>query len=838
MPRRKIKRRQKNFLRHFFKSTLKALLAFGLILFALITFWITTFNIPDLGSFESRKIRQSTKIYDRTGEHLLFELHDDERRTLTNYEDISRHVKNATIAIEDAEFYEHIGIRPVATFRAVFIQPLRGKGVQGGSTLTQQVVKNSLLTSERKVSRKIKEWVLAVKLEQELSKEEILAFYLNEIPYGGSIYGVEEASQNFFGVSASELTLAQSAYLAALPQAPTYYSPYGNNIEELETRKNLVLFKMLENNFITENEYQDALSAEVEFQKRFTEGIKAPHMVFYIEEYLEERYGRKAIEENGYKVISTIDLDLQTKAEEIVKEYALQNAENFNAENAALVAIDPKTGQILTMVGSRDYFDEEIDGQFNISLAHRQPGSTFKPFVYATAFNNGYTPETVVFDVPTQFSTTCTPDGEPLYANSECYEPNNYDFNFQGPITLREALAQSVNIPAIKTLYLAGLQDSLRTARDMGISSLEDVSRYGLTLVLGGGEVSLLDLTSAYSTFGNDGIKNPHTAILRIEDNKGNVIEEFEENPRRVLPAETNRLVTDILTDNVARTPAFGANSYLHYPNHDVAVKTGTTNDFRDAWIVGSSPTIAVGAWAGNNDNSPMEKKVAGFIIAPLWSAFMDEALETVANEQFIEPRPIPSDIKPVLRGIWEGGATYTIDTISGKLATEYTPLQTQKEIIIPEVHNILHWLKKSDPQGSIPNNPDNDSQYELWEYGVQKWALENGHNTSSSTIIIPTEYDDVHTESSVVSVNVTGLKSTYTQNERISFGVSSSAQIREFDVYVNDIFLASIKNPPYAFSFFPSEAGLGGGDSTIIRIVAFDQVYNKGEFTQTISIQ
>ena len=501
------------------RTLLLSLISLGFILGGIIFIWAATFKIPDIQSLEDRKISQSAKIYDRTGEVLLYDIHEDIDRTVIPIADISLHIRNATVAIEDSTFYEHIGIRPLATLRAVFLQPLRGKGVQGGSTITQQVVKNSVLTSERKISRKIIEWVVALRLEKELNKEDILELYLNESPYGGTVYGVEEAARAFFGKTAQDVTLAEAAYLAALPQAPTYYSPYGNNREALETRKNLVLFRMNELGFITEEAYTTAREEKVEFQPQSISGIRAPHFVFYVREQLEQEYGRRTLEESGWRIITTLDMDLQEAAERIVGEYGVSNKENFDAENAALVAIDPKTGDILTMVGSRNYFDEEIDGNFNIALAKRQPGSAFKPFVYAQAFSEGYAPETVVFDVKTQFSTACSVGD--FSTEDPCYTPGNYDQIYRGPMSLRDALAQSVNVPAVKVLYLVGISDALRLARAMGVSTLEGGDRYGLTLVLGGGEVTLLDMVSAYSVFANEGVKNEKRSILKIEGRNG-----------------------------------------------------------------------------------------------------------------------------------------------------------------------------------------------------------------------------------------------------------------------------------------------------------------------------
>lgn len=698
-------------------------LSFAFFLGGVLFIWAATFKIPDIQSLQDRKVSQSAKIYDRTGTILLYDLHENINRTIVPIADISLHIRNATVAIEDSTFYEHRGVRPLATLRAVFLQPLRGKGVQGGSTITQQVVKNSVLTSERAVSRKIVEWVIALRLEREFTKDDILELYLNESPYGGTIYGVEEASQAFFGKAARDVSLAEAAYLAALPQAPTFYSPYGNNRQALEDRKNTVLARMRELDFITEEEFEAARGEVISFQPQSISGIRAPHFVFYVREQLEREFGLRTLEESGWRIITTLDMTLQEEAEKIVGEYALQNEKDFNAENAAIVAIDPKTGDIVTMVGSRNYFDEEIDGNFNIALAKRQPGSAFKPFVYAQAFREGYAPETVVFDVPTQFSTTCTPDN--ATSDDGCYAPQNYDFKFRGPLSLREALAQSINIPAVKALYLVGIPDALRLARSLGITTLADPARYGLTLVLGGGEVSLLEMVSAYGVFANQGLRNEHRAVIRIEDRNGGIVREYPIQQNRVLEENIALAVSDVLSDNAARTPAFGANSPLYFPGFHVAAKTGTTNDSRDAWIVGYSPNIAVGAWAGNNDNSPMVKSVAGFIVAPMWNTFMALALQKYPNDPFPTYSALTSENdKPILRGIWEGGDV--VRDPSGALR------------ITADIHDILYWVNKEDPRGPRPENPANDPQFSYWEYGVSRWKAQNGYQDGSIIVRPP----------------------------------------------------------------------------------------------------
>ncbi|MFC1730959.1 transglycosylase domain-containing protein [candidate division KSB1 bacterium] len=810
-------------------------IAAGMFISGGIILWASTLEIPDLHG--KRKSAQSTKIYDRTGEILLFDLHENVQRTVIPFEDISRNIKNATVAIEDTEFYDHRGIRPLATFRAVFIQPLRGKGIQGGSTITQQVVKNSLLTNERKISRKLKEWILSIKLEKKLNKEEILALYLNESPYGGNLYGIQEASQAFFSKDASQISIAESAYLAALPQAPTFYSPYGNNRDRLDDRKNLVLSQMLENNFLSKEEYDQAKDEVVEFKQQQDIGIKAPHFVFFIREYLEETYGKRAIEERGFKVITTLDYSLQEKAEEIVKKFALENEEKFNAENASLTAIDPKTGQILVMVGSRDYFDEDIDGNYNIALAKRQPGSAFKPFVYATAFKKGFTPETVVFDLKTQFQTTCEPDD--LTSEDGCYSPGNYDGKFHGPITFRDALAQSVNIPAVKALYLAGLTDSLNTARDMGLTTLADVGRYGLTLVLGGGEVTPLDITSAYGVFANDGIKNSYTGVLRIEDGDGSLLEEFTKRPAQVLEPQVARQISDILSDNEARTPAFGARSPLYFENYDVASKTGTTNDFRDAWIVGYAPNIAVGAWAGNNDNSQMEKKVAGFTVAPLWNAFMQEVLKTLPKESFKEPIVEDDEVmKPVLKGEWRGSEQYVIDSISGSLATEFTPSETREVHVLTSIHSILNWVNKNDPRGDTPEKPEDDPQFTLWEYPIQTWVSEKNIIKGGT---IPTAIDTIHTPQNQPVLRFTSINANTIHPINIpiiaAISYTNRFPIKKVDYFINGTFIGSAKNHPFSITFSPHTIE-SISELNTIKAVIYDSVFNKGSVESTLHIQ
>ncbi|MCX6786208.1 MAG: transglycosylase domain-containing protein, partial [Candidatus Kaiserbacteria bacterium] len=514
-----------------------------------------------------------------------------------------------------------------------FADAFGGSLSQGGSTITQQVVKNTLLTNEKSITRKIRELVLALKLEQVYSKDQILETYLNNIPYGGTLYGIESASESYFGVPAKDLSLTQSAYLAAMIQAPSYYSPYGANRTELDARKNLVLDRMHTLGFIDDTAYATATNEKVSFAPAGQNAIIAPHFVFFILNQLEEKYGAQALM-SGLKVITTLDADLQIKAESILHDYALQNEKKFKASNASLVAIDPSTGQILALVGSRNFFDTKIDGQYNAALALRQPGSTMKPFIYSLALINGYTRDTVVFDVPTQFSTACRPS-DTSNSTSPCYAPQDFDGTFRGPMTFETALAQSINIPAIKVLYLVGIQNAINLAKSFGLTTLKDPNQYGLTLVLGGGEVRLLDLTSAYAVFANDGIKNPPTGIFEVDDAQNAMLEKYTSQSSEVIPTNIARDMSAMLSDAPARLPEYPLNSPLSFSGYDVAVKTGTTDDTRDAWVIGYTPSIAIGVWTGNNDNSKMVKSIAGFIAAPMWHEVMAYALSKYPKTYF-----------------------------------------------------------------------------------------------------------------------------------------------------------------------------------------------------------
>ncbi len=795
---------------------------FLLLVSGFIFLWIATLRLPDMQAVETRRVTQSTKIYDRTGTVLLYDLSQNITRTVIPIGQISPNIQKATVAIEDAEFYQHHGVKPTAYLRAIWVDLITLSFSQGGSTITQQVVKNALLTQDKTAARKIKELILALKLERVLSKDQILEIYLNENPYGGSISGVEEASETFFGKHASDVTLTEAAYLAALPQAPSYFSPYGNHKSELEKRKNLVLDRMLENKFITQDEHDAAKKETSTFLPQKNRSIVAPHFVFYVQEQLEAKYGSRVLEDSGLKVITTLDADMQTKAEEVVKKYALENATKFNASNAALVAIDPRSGDILTMVGSRNYFDTEIPGNFNIALALRQPGSSFKPFVYAAAFEKGYTPDTVLFDVPTQFSTSCEPTDTGNSA-APCYAPQNYDNKFRGPVTLRSALAQSLNIPSVKLLYLTGIDNALSLAKALGVTSLSDAAHYGLTLVLGGGEVRLLDMVSGYGTFAANGYHYNPRAILEVDDGSGTILEKSDSTGEQVMPETIASQINDILSDDPARQPSYGANSALYFGGKDVAAKTGTTNDYRDAWIIGYTPNLVAGAWAGNNDNTPMEKKVAGLIVAPLWHEFMQAAIASRPNDHFLRVENDTASLPPVLRGIWQGGISEQIDTRTGQSANFTTPTEFVQERVSGGVHSILNWINKNDPTGLRPANPQNDSQWRYWEAGVRIWAAANGYSddtsyTPPSATGLPGVSNPVTTPSNdtVFTIINPTQGSTVPKNELLQVAIKNTKPLKEVTFKINGTSVGSVGASPYTLFVMPSALSIIKDQNTL----------------------
>lgn len=591
------------------------------------SFFIYKYKTPSVEELSRLKFPETSVIYDRTGQTALYQIHGEENRKILSHDEIPDTMKNATISAEDRSFYQHFGINPFSIMRALKTNIEKGGVFQGGSTITQQLARNVYLTREKTLWRKFMEALIAIKIERNFTKDEILELYLNEVPYGSNAYGIGSASQTFFRKNASELTLSEAVFLASLPKAPTYYSPYGNHTDRLLQRYREILKEVEKAGSVPEEEMKKAEDNEILAEVvPFSAPIRAPHFVFYVIEDLEKKYGREFLEKGGLKVITTLDLDLQEAAEKSVSEGAAKNISR-GASNAALTAIDPKTGEILAMVGSKDYFDKSGDGQVNVIVSERQPGSSFKPIVYATAFERGYQPETLVTDAPTDFG----PDG-----GGRDYIPRNYDGKFHGTLPMRKTLAMSLNIPAIKTLRAAGVDNAISMSHRLGITTINDRERYGLSLAIGGAEVKPIDMVGAFSVFANDGVKSTVHAIREIRG-KNDSDYVFEIKKEEVLNPQVARKINSILSDNDARTPIFGPRSPLYIPGRTVAAKTGTTQEFRDAWTVGYTPSIAIGVWAGNNDSRPMKSGSDGvFVAAPIWRSFMDKVLNRYPNENFV----------------------------------------------------------------------------------------------------------------------------------------------------------------------------------------------------------
>lgn len=674
----------------------------GVFVAVLLALWYIK-DLPDPSNILAQGFAESTKIYDRTGKELLYQI-GQERRTVISLEELPAHARWATLVAEDADFYKHPGIDVTGILRAAW-NDLRNRALeQGGSTITQQFVKNALLSPEKTFSRKFREIVLAFWIETRYTKDEIFAFYLNQIPYGSNAFGIEQASRAYFGKSAKDLTIPESAVLAALPQRPSYLSPYGEHKDELFARKDMIINRMVSEGYITEEEGKQAREAELAFVNGSATSLFAPHFVIYIKEYLEEKYGTDLVERGGLEVTTTLDTRIQKAAEEAVKEVATSNEKKFNAENAALVAIDPKTGQILAMVGSRDWFDDKVDGKVNVALRLRQPGSSFKPIAYATLFEKGFSPKSLIFDLPTTFTTRA----------NQAYTPRNYDGRFHGLLTMRQALAGSRNVPAVKVLHLAGINNVIAQARKFGINTI-DPSRVDLALVLGGAEVRLVDLTSAYAALANDGEYNPSAAILRVKDKKGEILEEFKAKPQKALSPNASRLVTSILSDNEARSAVFGPSSPLHISGIATAAKTGTTSDFRDGWTMGYTPRLAIGVWAGNNDNTPTKNGEGAFIAGPIWNKVMRFAAGQFPEEfggAFSAP-PENTEVmdKPMVNGELVFEREVLVDTRTNTIADPGTPAIFTEKRLFREIHSILYYVRP------------NDAQVSDWEKPVQEWV-------------------------------------------------------------------------------------------------------------------
>ena len=764
------------------------LFGYGAAVFAVLVLAVFAYfakDLPSAGGISKRSVTESTKIYDRTGDHLLYDIHGEEKRTQIQFKDMPESIRYATIVLEDQNFYHHPGFDVKGLASAVLSNVIKVGGGRGGSTITQQFVKNSILTSERSLSRKVKELILAIEIELKFSKDEILTMYLNEIPYGSNAYGIEAAAQTFFGKHASELTLDEATLLASLPQAPSYYSPYGSHADALRGRQMHALSQLEKLGYISKEQADEARSVDILAKIRpSSENISAPHFVMYVKEYLENQYGKQTLEKGGLKVYTTLDWDKQQLAEKAVKEGVETNLQKYKAENASLVAIDPKTGQILAMVGSKDYFDKSIDGQVNVSIRDRQPGSSFKPFVYLAAFKKGYTPETQLWDVDTNFSTDEGKD----------YNPKNYDGKNHGLIQMKSALAMSLNVPAVKTLYLAGVKDSINLAKSLGITTLNRPDDYGLSLVLGGGEVKLLDHVNAYATLATGGVRHNKSAILKVVDSSGETLEEYQQDPgERVVEEKYVAMLDSIMSNNDLRAPVFGKNNPFAFSDRPVAAKTGTTNEWRDGWAMGYTPSLAVGVWAGNNNNSTMAAGADGiYVAAPIWRKFMDGALQNYAIESFPKYEKEETG-KAILDGKLdpvEKIEVCEIDDDEYCLASDACPDEYKKEEEFFSGHSILWYVTKNDPRGDYPEKPQSDPQFKNWERAIEKYAEKNDDLSEDQAPEDKCETDDFSHISP--EVKISAPSSVSSPNISISASASSPFGIEKITLYVDGSEVAS----------------------------------------------
>jgi len=735
-------------------------------------------DLPTPTKIANRRAVESTKLYDRTGQILLYET-GDQKRTVVESDQISQYLKDSTVATEDASFYKHHGFDTKSIFRALY-DKMTGKTsrVSGTSTITQQYVKNALLTSDRSLTRKFKELILSVELEFMFSKDQILTMYLNEIPYGNSTAGAESAAKMYFGITAKDLDLAQAATLTAIPQAPTYYSPYGTHTKQLTNRKNYVLDRMVETGKISKEDAdkakaEDTLVLGTTLKPRH-DSMLAPHFSMYTLEQIAAQYGDEKIQKDGLKIITTLDYDKQKLAQEAIDDNR-KNINKNNGENAALVSIDPKTGQILDMVGSVDYFDVNIDGNVNVADSLRQPGSSFKVFDYATILKQkDYSPSKIFYDLQTDFGNG--------------YIPRNYSGNFSGPVTMRSALQNSLNIPAIKAASVAGLDNVIQTAHDLGITSLNDRSQYGASLGIGVAEIKPVDMVSAYGTLANNGNRQDLTPILKVTDSNGDVLYDYDKDHRSkdVIDPQITYEMSNMLSDNSARVQTFGSRSALYFSERPVAAKTGTTQENRDGWTCGYTPSLATVVWVGNNMPSPM-KRDAVELAGPIFHQFMKNALADTPKEEFVAPAGIQ---------------TVTVEKYSNKLPGDLSA-ETTTDIFaswqVPtdrdDVHQKLRVCKSdgllapSDLPDSMAEDrtftnihsekPDNPN----WENPVIAWAQANGMYSS-----VPTQYCSAKDLTPTLSFSSPGNGASLSATATISVSASTAPKIASVEYFIDNI--------------------------------------------------
>lgn len=804
----------------------------GIYLLTTVVFAVFSFNLPD----PNKVVRGegfSTIIYDRNGK-TLYDLYNGQNRIPLQLAEVPKYLQEATISIEDKNFYQHQGFSVTGIARSAFsIITLRGI-TGGGSTLTQQLVKNVLLSPEQTVFRKIREIILANEIEKKFTKDQILQMYLNEAPYGGAAYGVESAAKTYFNKDAKDLTLVESAIIAGLPQSPTVYSPLGAHPTAYVSRAKDVLRRMREDGYITAQQESDAdkLVPTVQFAS-VSAAIRAPHFVFYVKDQLVQRFGEQMVESGGLRVTTTLDWDLEDQAEKIVNE-EVKKIMLLKVSNGAAVVLNPKTGEILSMVGSYDFFDKNY-GSYNVATALRQPGSSGKPFIYATAFAKGYTPASMLTDVKTSYPAATATD-----PNAE-YTPENYDLKYHGPTQLRFALGNSINTIAVKLTALLGLKDIMTNGFNAGISTWEptdgNIRDVGLSLALGGREVRLLELTSAYGVFANNGEREDPVAILKVEDSKGKVLYEYHPaSGRQVFSPEVSFLVSHVLSDNNARQPIFGISNLLQVSGHTVAAKTGTTDKKRDNWTVGYTPSVVAGVWVGNNDNTIMAPAITSGVTgaAPIWNRIMRAALANKPNEEFKKP---------------DGVVVVTVDSLGGGLPHGSDPTRAEYFVKGTEptaVSPIYKSLKIAKSDGKLANDieikigdydtkdfivfsendPVSGGGKNRWQEAINAWVADNYKDDAKYHP--PTDKSDSGLNSVYIKIDSPADKSQVNNNSvKVKARAISSRDITTMtiDVDGSQVFsqgtdnidrTINLSNGPHAIKVHGYDSGGNSGDQTI----------------------
>ncbi len=707
------------------RTIILAILPVIIIAILLAVFYILVLrDLPSPTGLSKTTASYSSQIYDRNGK-LLYTLYGTRNQTFVPITKIPLEMQEATIAIEDKDFYRHGAIDFRGITRAAY-STLVHKQIQGGSTLTQQLVKSSLLSPEQTVQRKVKEIILSFATEALYNKNQVLEMYLNQVPYGGTTYGVEAAAQTYFGKDISKLDLAQMSFLAALPQAPSELSPNGSHPELGIKRQHEVLDNMVAQGYIDKVQEDKALKEKLKFQK-ITNPIKAPHFVFYIRDLLEQKYGQKAVEEGGFKVITSLDLDTQNFAQKAVAD-EVESVANYHVTNGAALVTNPATGEILAMIGSKDYYDPN-SGNVNDTLALLQPGSSIKPINYSLGLLNGYGASTPFIDAP-----ICFPD-----PGQKPYCPHNYDMKYHGVVQMRYALANSLNIPAVEMLNLNGVPEFITLARKMGITTFTDPSNYGLSLTLGGGEVRMVDMATAYGVLANQGYRIDLHPILKITDRNGKVIEQYSPPASpifgtKVLPSSVSYVISNILADNKAREMEFGPNSGLYIKGQYVSAKTGTTNDYRDNWTFGYTPAFVVAAWVGNNDHTPMSGVVSGITgAAPIFHDIMTHLLDGKKSE--IPQKP------PDVYGEYVCSTTGLIAAKNGaNCPTRFEYLIGGKNPKTPKVTTDKVWVDKTTGAEAPAGKTDNVEQRD------ETVMIDNlGHRFCVSCALAPTPTPTPH---------------------------------------------------------------------------------------------